>query len=215
VIARRASTAPARPDRSPRVVEIVAAARRVLEHAGPGGLTMQSVADELHIRAPSLYKHVAGKDAIRVELLIDALTETGVALHAAVADAADDEADGDDKADGNRQRAVARLLAAYRRQALAHPEMYRLATAGRLSRDRLPSGLEDWAGKPFFLVTGDHDQARALWSFAHGTVILELDDRYPAGADLDATWAEGAAAFARTRPVRSAAATRRRPAPRR
>jgi AcrR family transcriptional regulator len=209
VIPRRSRTGPpALPERTPRVAEIVAAARRVLEHDGPAGLTMQSVADELHIRAPSLYKHVAGKEAIRVELLIDALAETGMALHAAVG------GDGDTDTGGDPRRAVATLLAAYRRQAVTHPEMYRLATAGRLPRDRLPTGLEDWAGKPFFLVTRDHDRARALWSFAHGTVILELDDRYPAGADLDATWAEGAAAFAPTGPVRSRAATRRRPAPR-
>jgi AcrR family transcriptional regulator len=192
---------PVTPERAPRVAAIVAAARRVLEREGASGLTMQSVADELGIKAPSLYKHLAGKDAIRVELLIDMLAESGTVLHRAVADAGrgrTDRKDGQDRKprQDRRRDSVAALLAAYRRQALAHPEMYRLATAGRLPRDRLPEGLEDWSGEPFFLVTGDPHRAQALWSFAHGMVILELDDRYPAGSDLDVAWSEGAAAFA-------------------
>lgn len=162
-----------------RVAEVVAAARRVLERDGPDGLTMRSVAAELGIKAPSLYKHVAGKAAIEVELIADALREMGAVLHAAL--------------DGG---STAELLAAYRRHALAHPEMYRLATRGRLPRDELPSGLEDWAGEPFFTVTGEPHRAQALWSFAHGMVILELDGRFPEGSDVDRTWAEGAAAFA-------------------
>ena len=47
-------------------------------------------------------------------------------------------------------------------------------------------------------MTGDPALAQALWSFAHGMVILELDDRYPPGSDLDRTWRAGAAAFARS-----------------
>jgi hypothetical protein len=34
-----------------------------------------------------------------------------------------------------------------------------------------------------------------MWSFAHGMVILELDQRYPDGSDLDRTWRAGAEAF--------------------
>lgn len=187
-------TPPPRPARSARVTEVVAAARTVLERDGTGGLTMQSVAGELHIKAPSLYKHLAGKHAIEVELVADALAEIGEALHAALGPAA--SSDGDRRADrAGEPRRIAALLAAYRAHALAHPNIYRLATAGRLPRSELPAGLEDWAGEPFLLVTGDPHRAQALWSFAHGMVILELDGRFPGGSDLDATWAEGAAAF--------------------
>ena len=38
-------------------------------------------------------------------------------------------------------------------------------------------------------------RSQALWSFAHGMVILEIDGRYPDGSDLDRTWAAGADAF--------------------
>jgi AcrR family transcriptional regulator len=174
--------------RSARAEEVVAAARAIVERDGVDGLTMRSVADEMQIKAPSLYKHVTGKGAIEIALVALALAEMGEALHAALA-----RADGD----GDRERPVAALLAAYRRHALAHPNLYRLATAGRLARDQLPPGLEDWAGEPFATVTGDAHRAQALWSFAHGMVILELDGRFPDGSDLDTTWAEGASAFAR------------------
>ena len=65
---------------------------------------------------------------------------------------------------------------------MAHesPHLYRLATGGELARDLLPPGLEEWSGTPFFTVTGDPHLAQALWSTAHGLVVLELDRRYPA-----------------------------------
>jgi AcrR family transcriptional regulator len=151
----------------------------VLDRDGPDGLTMRSVADELRIKAPSLYKHVAGKGAIEAELIAAAMREIGQALH-------------DSLAGGG---SIVDLLAAYRAAARAHPNLYRLATAGTLPREQLPAGLEDWAGEPFLTVTGEPHRAQALWSFAHGMVILELDGRFPAGSDLDRTWAEGAAAF--------------------
>ncbi|HEX6167883.1 MAG TPA: TetR family transcriptional regulator, partial [Acidimicrobiales bacterium] len=104
---RRAPPAP--PARSARAAEVVAAARIVLERDGAGGLTMQSVADELHIKAPSLYKHVAGKRAIEVELVADALAEMGEALHATLAGSSDGDRRGH-RAGGSRP--LAGLLAA-------------------------------------------------------------------------------------------------------
>jgi hypothetical protein len=105
------------------------------------------------------------------------------------------------------------LLTHYRRLGLASPSLYRLATAGSLARDRLLPGLEEWAGNPWYVVTGDPFLAQAVWSFAHGMVVLELNGRYPPGSDLDATWRAGAAAFegpaaigrARLRPIRPGA----------
>ena len=89
------------------------------------------------------------------------------------------------------------VLAAYRAHALDQPNRYRLATSGRLRRDLLPECLEEWAGQPFFFAAGDPYRSQALWSFAHGMVILEIDGRYPDDSDLDGTWEAGAAAFDR------------------
>ncbi len=88
------------------------------------------------------------------------------------------------------------MAAAYRRFALAHPGMYTLATAGRLDRDRIAPGVEDWSAAPVVaMADGDEHRARLLWAAAHGLVVLELADRFPPGADLDAAWQELVAAF--------------------
>ena len=173
---------PAPATRSPRAAEVVAAARSILEKEGAAGLTMRRLGDELGMRAPSIYKHFPDKAAVEVALIEEALFEVGEVLQAAVAKP-------------GRRGAVASLLRAYRDHCVRHPNLYRLATQGPLAREALPDGLEDWAGEPFFLATGDPYRAQALWSFAHGMVILEIDGRFPDGSDLDRTWRAGAAAF--------------------
>jgi len=176
-----------RPPRPRRVAETVAVARRILEEEGPGALTMRRLADEQGIRAPSLYKHFASKAAVESAVIEDALLALGQVTHEALHEPGPDGP-------------LLSLLTTYRREGLAHPNLYRLATSGPLDRSTLTPGLEEWAGNPWFVVTGDPPRAQALWSFAHGMVILELDRRYPPGSDLDGTWRAGAAAFA-TGPV--------------
>jgi AcrR family transcriptional regulator len=161
---------------------VVAAAWVLLEAEGPEALTMRRLADELGIKAPSLYKHLPDKAALEAALVEAALAEMGTALHAAVARP-------------GRAGPVRALLDTYRSYGVANPNLYRLATAGRLPRPLLPSGLEDWAGEPFFLVTGDPHRSQALWAFAHGMVILEIDRRFADASDLGPTWRAGAAAF--------------------
>jgi AcrR family transcriptional regulator len=191
---------PPLPERTARVAEIVAAARAVLTAEGDEALTMRRLAARLGIRAPSLYKHLPGKDAVENELIADALVQMGNALHAALA-----RAPGGD--------AVRALLRAYRKTARAEPNLYRLATGRPRRRAALPPGLQEWAGQPFYRAIGDPQRARALWAFAHGMVMLELDDRLPAQSNVDAAWRAGAAAFqpneppGRTRPRRSTRST--------
>lgn len=175
-------TQPTRTPRSPRATEIVAAARSILEAEGQAALTMRRLGEATGMRAPSLYKHFRDKAALTAALVEEALAEMGTLLRAAVEDPAE-------------AGPVAALLAAYRREATRNPNLYRLATSGPLDRDQLPPGLEDWSGEPFFLVTGDPARAQALWAFAHGMVILEIDRRFADTSQLDRTWAEGAAAF--------------------
>ena len=142
----------------------------------PQALTMRRLADELGIAAPSIYKHFTSKSAVELALVTDALWEIGRVSHAV----------GDRPTD---------LAAAYRRMGTGSPNRYRLATQGPLDREALPPGLEEWAGNPWYVVTGDPALAQAFWSYAHGMVILEIDGRYPPGSDLDATWVAGVAAF--------------------
>jgi AcrR family transcriptional regulator len=172
------------PDRSERAEEIVAAARRILESEGPQALTMRRVADELGIQAPSLYKHFTNKRAIETALIIAAMVEIGDATHSVL------------RLPDTDSRVTA-LLATYRAHALANAALYRLVTQASFAREQLPEGLEAWAGNPWFVVAGDASLAQAMWSFAHGMVVLEIDDRYPPGSDLESTWRAGASAFER------------------
>lgn len=84
------------------------------------------------------------------------------------------------------------LATAYRAYAMAHPHLYRLTTEHPVDRTSLPPGLEQRAAAPLFrAVGGDQERARAAWAFAHGMVVLELNGRFPPGADLSAAWSAG------------------------
>ena len=144
---------------------------------------MRRLGHELGIRAPSLYKHLPSRDAVVARLVDETLFESGARMHSAVST----------RAAGGPVRL---LLVAYRDFGRNHPNLYRLVTTGTLPRAALTVGLEDWAGEPFYRATADPYRAQALWAFAHGTLILEIDERFVPGSDLDRTWQAGARAFA-------------------
>jgi AcrR family transcriptional regulator len=166
---------------SPRAHEIVGTARVLLEEEGLDALSMRRLAERLGIRAPSIYKHFADKRELEAALISVGFEELADSFEAAA-----------------RRGGLRALCLAYRRFALAHPHLYRLMTSGPLPRDLLTPGVEDRAARPLLdALGGDADRARAAWAFAHGMAILELDSRFPLGADLDAAWRRGIAAFAR------------------
>ena len=157
--------------------QIVATAGSLLEREGPEGLTMRAIADDLGIRAPSLYKHIANKHELEVALVSEALTSQAEAFEKAVTD-------GDDP--------VGAIASAYRRWALAHPHLYALMNNQSLPRDEIAEGVEAQSIAPVLAAFGgDRQRARAAWAFAHGMVTLELADRFPPGADIDETWRIG------------------------
>jgi AcrR family transcriptional regulator len=176
--------------RSARADEVVVAARRLLEEEGAGALTMRRLAEQLGIKAPSLYKHLPDKAALEAAIIATGLEEAAVRFEQAV----DSAMTGGDAAGGGAA-AISALAAAYREFALAHPHLYRLMHNGPLPRQHLPAGVEDRAAAPVMRVAGSRARARALWAFAHGMVMLELDQRFPPDADLDAAWEAGITAF--------------------
>jgi AcrR family transcriptional regulator len=171
-----------------RARQLVEAGRALLEEGGPEALSMRRLAARVGIQAPSIYKHLSGKSELEVALVADGLREFAESSEAAVAGAAAGPAG-----------PLLALGEAYRAFAAAHPHLYRLINDRPLPRDRLPQGLEARAAAPLLAsVGGDGDRARAAWAFAHGMVMLELTDRFPPDADLDAAWRTGLAALAGT-----------------
>jgi AcrR family transcriptional regulator len=180
--------------RSARAEEVVVAARRLLEEEGAGALTMRRLADQLGIKAPSLYKHLPDKTALEAAIIATGLEEAAARFEAAVDSATTGGAATGDAAGGGAA-AISALAGAYREFALAHPHLYRLIHDGPLPRQHLPAGVEERAAAPLLRVAGSRARARALWAFAHGMVMLELDQRFPPDADLDAAWEAGITAF--------------------
>jgi AcrR family transcriptional regulator len=179
---------------------VVAAGRQLLEEEGPEALTMRRLAERVGIRAPSLYKHLPDKAALEAAIIATGFEESASAFEQAV------EGTGEEPGDGRGERpregrgegpgdALVALAAAYRRFALEHPHLYRLMNSGPLPREHLPPGLEGRTAGPLLRVAGSQARARAVWAFAHGMVMLELDQRFPPDADLDAAWRAGIAAF--------------------
>jgi AcrR family transcriptional regulator len=158
----------------------VAAARDVLEAEGPEAVTMRRIADELGIRAPSLYKHVPHKAALEDSIVMAGFEEAAAAFEAAV-DGADDPLDA--------------FVGAYRSFARAHPHVYRLMTQRPLPRDQLPEGLEARTAAPLLEAVGSPERARAAWAFIHGMTVLELDGRFPSDEVTEPAWRQGIDAF--------------------
>ena len=168
---------------TPRAQEIADAARVLLEEEGPEALSMRRLAERLGIRAPSIYKHLPDKHALENAIISAGFEEQAAVFEAAVDGAADP---------------ILALATAYRAYARRHPHLYRLMTAHALDRDNLVAGAEDRAARPLVEAFGrDVDLARAAWAFAHGMTILELDERFPPTADLDAAWERGMNALRR------------------
>lgn len=150
--------------------KIRAASYELLNEKGVAGLSMRALADRLHIKAPSLYKHIEDKDEIIADLQARGLQEFGIAIKRA----------------GKSRKAKA---LAYRKWALENPHLYEVTVSIPLLRDRIPVGLEDGVTRMIIEITGkDHEHARAVWALMHGLVDLEIAGRFPKDADLELTW---------------------------
>ena len=162
---------------TPRAREIVAAARGILEEEGAEALSMRRIAERLGIRAPSLYKHVPDKQALEAAIISAGFEEQAAAFEQVLEQAPDDP--------------LGALATAYREFARA-PAPLPPDDRSAASPDQLVPGAEARAGLPIYRAAGENpDLARAAWAFAHGMTILELNERFPPGADLDAAWREG------------------------
>ena len=156
---------------------VVAHAAAVADETGLERLTLAAVAERAGVRLPSLYKHVAGLDALHSHLAAAACAELAAELRAELA--AQPRADGA----GPSRDGLLRMARAYRSWALRRPGTY-AATArapvpggdpahAAAARDLLDVVLGGLSG---FGLDGDDavDAVRGLRALLHGFVSLEL-----------------------------------------
>jgi len=152
---------------------ITAAGERILETHGLRGLTMQAVAQAVGVKAPSLYKHVADRDAL-VSLVADAAA-IDLSTHLAGEDGLP---------------ALARALRAW---ATAHPQRFALVFSGQGSPEVAAA-----AGAPLLkaarALVGPADKlsgARLVTAWATGFISMELAGAFQLGGDVDEAFEYG------------------------
>lgn len=163
---------------------IVAAGRAIVEAHGVDALTMQAVADRVGVRAPSLYKRVAGRDALLAAVVAAALDDLVEAIVAA-SDAA---------APHDRLVAMAKATRAFAR---ANPVGYGLVFAPPPTARPDATALAH-AAAPLLAATrelvGDAaalDAARLLTAWLHGFLGMELAGAFRLGGDVDRAFEYG------------------------
>jgi AcrR family transcriptional regulator len=160
----------------PRVLEIVATARTVLEEGGPEALSMHRIAELLGIRTPSLYKHVASKREIEHLLIVGGLWEQGEVSWDALRTSDDP---------------IAAITWGFRRWALEHPHLYSLIMARPLERDEATIRAWEHSAMPLREIFGERvKDARRLWIAALGLVSLELTGGVPYDWDVEEMWSD-------------------------
>ena len=184
---------------------ILDAAARLLEAGGLDALTMQAVAAEVGVRAPSLYKRVRDRAALVRAVQESAATELEAAL-SKVSKGKDPRADIIAMADAFRAFAHRRpgsyglLFAALPDEMRVSPETNEAAIAPVLTaltalvhgrgRGGAKSGSK---GSAKGRIEEPLDAARLFVAFAHGFVTMELAGAFRLGGDVDRAWRIGVA----------------------
>ena len=164
------------PDRT-SLQQIVDAARDILERDGLAGLTMQSVADAVGVRAPSLYKRVNGRDELVRRVAEATLLEL--------------------TSRANGSTGVVELANALRTFAHERPAGYHLVFSPdtRVSLDAVTAASEPILRAAANLAGPDDalEAARTLTAWANGFIGMELSGGFNLGGDLERAWDYGLA----------------------
>ncbi len=163
--------------------KVVEQAADLADEVGWDHLSLAVLADRCGVRQPSLYKHVAGLGALRVEVSALALRELGEQMTGAVLGKAGSDA-------------LLALATAYRTFALRHPGRYAATVAAPTGEH---PGQAEAAAAVLRVVeatlagyglTGDDaiDAARALRAALHGFVHLEINHGFGLPADIDRSY---------------------------
>jgi AcrR family transcriptional regulator len=188
--------------------EIVKTALRLVEHGDTAGLSLRAVAAELGVKAPSLYRYFADKEALEVAIAEEILGIMLVKFRIAAAT-------------GDPDTRFRRVADTYLRFARERFTLYAFVIQDRIARYGSPAGKALWnllldaasgvSGQP-----DDTAAAVAIWSFLHGFATLEHSGAFGASGPQGG-WERGVEAFlsnfratAKEHPPRSVAVRQRR-----
>jgi len=138
----------------------------LLDRDGPDALSMRTLADALHVRPSSLYRHYPDRAALEQAIADHTISELHHALETATRDRTGPDA----------LHAAAHAYLAYAR---AHPHRYDLMLAPRPPAPATPGpGKQLWnlvlsLLSPITRHPDDTNAAVAFWAFLHGFIALE------------------------------------------
>lgn len=169
---------------------VVAAAAAIADAEGLDALTLGAVAEQLGIRAPSLYNHVAGLGGLRRELALLGVQQMTARLGQAVMGKAGDEA-------------VLALAEAYRAYVLEHPGVYATMISAPADDDvalqQASQRLIDVVVAAFSAYEMHGDDAihavRGLRALVHGFASLEAAGGFGMPLDRDESFRRLIGAF--------------------
>lgn len=170
---------------------IVAQAWQLIEAEGADNLSLSKLAEQLGIKAPSLYRHVGSKagllQAINLytsQALVARLNESAVL------------------AIGDPNTQIAAIMHSYREFALTHPHTYVLAFTNHDDTLRPDEDVLEQLALPLqqliTAVSGPEKSLAALrgaMALAHGFVMLELHGQLRRGGDLAADFSTAVHAY--------------------
>lgn len=167
-------------------IAILDAARGLLEARGREALTMQSVADAVGVRPPSLYKRFRDREALIEAVERDTLARLGATLAAA------DAGQADPRAALEAQARAFRLFAAENPRAYAQiygADSIRTPQTDIARRDAVAPAI----GRLVALVGEERAlaAARTLTAYLHGFVSIETAGLFRLGGDVDEAFEEG------------------------
>lgn len=162
---------------------VIQAASALVDAEGLDALTLARLAELLNIRTPSLYNHVAGLDGVRHALAVRGTRELRNRLvRAAIGK--------------NGEEGIFAIADAYRSFAKEHPGLYTASLRAAAPGDSELIAPADETMSVIRAVLAPYHlsdenfihAARALRSFAHGFVALELVGGFGIPVDIDTSY---------------------------
>jgi AcrR family transcriptional regulator len=165
---------------------IIETAHALIEKDGVENLSLGKLAGEIGIKAPSLYRHIANKEALLHAVIEQTYLNMFQAYDDALAEASDDPID-----------QLVKLSQAQRNFAHQNPNTYMLAyTTANPELQSNPDMLLEKAmsiQQIMIQVSGEENSLPALrgsLALTHGFISLELNGQFRRGGDLTAQFTE-------------------------